>query len=126
MRTLSTKVIVSVSENWTRPRLLPPGPPPPKNPPPPPPRRPPPPKPPKPPPDDGGCPLAAAGGAVPPGGPPAAAAAPLGAPAPRFPKPNCCRIWSITACDGRRDFSGWEKSKPIRSVSRRELSKLTG
>src|SRR5690349_23139496 len=52
MRTLSTKVIVSVSENWRRPRL-----PPPKKPPPPPPRPPPkPPRPPlpKPPPPSGG------------------------------------------------------------------------
>ena len=36
------------------------------------------------------------------------------------------RIWSMTACDGRCDFSGFEKSNPTRSVSRSERSKLTG
>ena len=39
---------------------------------------------------------------------------------------TAARIWSITDCDGRRDFSGLEKSKPTRSVSRCALSKLTG
>ena len=115
--------MVSVSENCSRPRL-----PPPKKPPPPPASadRPPPRSPPPPP------------GArrhlgwrprlrVPP-----AVAAPLGrraggaaCPAAGLPgscrvrrPPNCARIWSITDCDGRFDFSGFEKSKPMRSVSR--------
>ena len=39
---------------------------------------------------------------------------------------NCARIWSITDCEGRLDFSGLEKSRPSRSVSLRELSKLSG
>ena len=46
--------------------------------------------------------------------------------APRAGKPNWARNWSSTACDGRFDLSGLVKSKPRRSVSLRELSKLTG
>src|SRR3954467_10011415 len=110
--------MVSVSENWIRPRLLPPAPPP-KNPPPPPPR--PPPNPPPPP----RCPPPPSGGGPPAGGGAPAAGAGVPPAAPRLPKPNCGRILSSTACDGRRDLSGCVKSKPTRNVSRRELSKFT-
>ena len=36
------------------------------------------------------------------------------------PKPNCARIWSITACDGRRDFSGLREieAEPKRVLAR--------
>ena len=46
----------------------------------------------------------------------------VGAPARRPDRRrNWARIWSITDCDGRRDFSGLEKSKPMRSVSARAV-----
>ena len=47
-------------------------------------------------------------------------------------KPRCATqmdvafIGTDAFCEGRFDFSGLEKSNPIRSVSRRALSKLTG
>src|SRR6185295_18734545 len=102
---LSTKVIVSVSENCNRPRLalLPP-----KKPPPPPPPRPPPKPPPPRRPSDGG-----AGRGDAPSGAGLGGIAPCARTCvPRPPKPNCDRSWSITACDGRRDLSGLEKSNP--------------
>src|SRR5438552_1485708 len=94
--TLLTNVTVSVSEKVIRPRFGPP-----KKPPPP----PPPPKPRLPPPPSGG-------------GPPTSGGGPPVAPSGRPPggKPNCCRICWSTAGDGLFDFSGFEKSKPIRSV----------
>src|SRR3954465_404924 len=119
--------MVSVSEKVSRPRLPPPKRPPP---PPPPPPRPPKPRSPKPPPPGppAGGPLSGVGAAPPCG----EGGAPPGAgvvPPPRVPPraaANCARIWSITDCEGRRDFRGLEKSKPIRRVSGGELSKFTG
>src|SRR3954465_2141710 len=106
--------MVSVSEKVRRPRLPPPNKPPP--PPPPPPK----PRPPKPPPrpsrgasDGGGAPSGRCGGGV-----------TLRVPPPPTAVRNWARNWSIVDCDGRRDFSGFEKSNPTRNASRVELSKL--